>query len=259
MNKLGAVWNVFDGIELLEYSLKSIRNCVDYTIVIYQDVSNYGNKSTVNTLELLNRLKESKLIDEIILYHPDLKLNGHGNELAKRNLGLNRCRQLNCKYYISLDTDELYTEDEFNKAFEYIKNTNCDASACKMLTFYKTPEFVVDPPEEYVVPFIYKITDKNFKLGTIWPVAADCTRKLEYINLKLFERSEIQMRHYSYVRNDIRAKLKNSSASGNFSSRIEEIARYHDTWTEKKKCLLAGKEQRFYDVKKVEDVFKITI
>ena len=38
--KLGIAYNLFDGEELLVDSIKSIRNSVDYIIVIYQQVSN---------------------------------------------------------------------------------------------------------------------------------------------------------------------------------------------------------------------------
>ena len=42
--KLGLAYNLFDGEELLEYSLRSIRNNVDYISVQYQEISNHGEK-----------------------------------------------------------------------------------------------------------------------------------------------------------------------------------------------------------------------
>ena len=41
--KLGVAYNVFDGEELLEYSIKSIKAFVDFIVVVAQETSNYGN------------------------------------------------------------------------------------------------------------------------------------------------------------------------------------------------------------------------
>ena len=41
--KLGVSYNVFDGEELLESSIKSIRDNVDHISVVYQTISNFGN------------------------------------------------------------------------------------------------------------------------------------------------------------------------------------------------------------------------
>ena len=55
--KLGVSYNVFDGEELLESSIKSIRSEVDYISVVYQTVSNFGNQCSEELIPLLNRLK----------------------------------------------------------------------------------------------------------------------------------------------------------------------------------------------------------
>ena len=34
---LAAIYNVFDAEELLEHSIKSIKNCVDYILVVQPD------------------------------------------------------------------------------------------------------------------------------------------------------------------------------------------------------------------------------
>ena len=54
--KLGVSYNIFDGEELLENSIKSIRENVDYISVVYQEVSNFGNPCDENLIPLLNDL-----------------------------------------------------------------------------------------------------------------------------------------------------------------------------------------------------------
>ena len=68
--KLGVAYNVFDGEELLEASIKSIRNCVDYICVVYQEISNFGMKCSDTLMETLNALHAQGLVDELISYTP---------------------------------------------------------------------------------------------------------------------------------------------------------------------------------------------
>lgn len=72
--KLGICYMVFDGEELLEFAVKSIRNVIDYISVTYQDVSYFGNKADPNLLPYLENLKKEGLIDEILFYKTDLSI-----------------------------------------------------------------------------------------------------------------------------------------------------------------------------------------
>ena len=134
-----------------------------------------------------------------------------------------------------------------------------DSSVCHMQTYYKSPEWKLNPPEFYSVPLLYKIDDRKFDMNIGgWPVTADPTRRMKLGQMINFYRN-VEMHHFSYVRKDIRAKLYNSSAKTNWSNRIEEIASYYDNWTPGKKALLAGKEERYYDLVKTDNYFNINI
>ena len=253
--KLGVAYNIFDGTELLANSITSIRQSVDYICGIYQSTSNFGNRINLDLKTLLQDYKAQGLIDEFIEYSPLLAQTPHQNECKKRNIGLEMCIHRGCTHYITMDVDEFYTRQEFDHAKCIISDGNYDSSACQMLTYYKTPEFVLDPPEEYYVPFIYRIDQRRFREYIKWPVLADPTRKLDANKIKIFERKELQMHHLSYVRNDIRLKLENSSAKKNFAGRISKITHHFNTWKEGDKALLAGQEERYYNLAKVPSVF----
>jgi hypothetical protein len=254
--RLGVAYNVFDGIELLESSIDSVRPVADYICVIYQTTSNLGNFINADVEAEVRRLRMSGKIDEMARYVPKVN-GGHVNELAKRNWGLDLAKSVGCTHFMTMDVDELYDKDELMFARQMVEAGGFQSSACKMLTYYRSGEFIVDPPEEYYVPLIYKIDGRVFSMSSRWPVAADPTRRMLPGNIKLFERNEIQMHHFSYVRKDIRAKLINSSASVNFKDRIEEIAQHYENWQYGQKCLFAGKERRMYDVKRVDNKFNI--
>ncbi len=42
--KLAAIYNVWDGVELLKHSIASIKQDVDLIIIVYQDISNFGEE-----------------------------------------------------------------------------------------------------------------------------------------------------------------------------------------------------------------------
>lgn len=255
--KLGACYNAFDGIELLESSIDSIRAVVDYVGVIYQEKSNFGNQPLEPVGPKIYRLVGMGKVDGVLEYVPE-KYGGHLNELAKRNDGMMMCKHDGCTHFMSIDVDEFYVADELLAAKNEMLRGDFDSSACKMQTYYRTGEFVLDPLEEYFVPLIYKLDDRKLSMSTKWPVVADPTRRMEPGKIRIFEREEIQMHHMSYVRKDIRAKLINSSAYPNFKLRVEEIASHYENWEYGMQALLAGKERRLYNVTKVENKFNIT-
>ena len=70
--KIGVSYNLWKGEELLPYSIKSIRNEVDYIVVVYQNISNY-NEFRFDLTPLLNEMVSVGLIDEIVLYKPSFE------------------------------------------------------------------------------------------------------------------------------------------------------------------------------------------
>jgi hypothetical protein len=241
--KLGAAYNVFDGIELLEASIRSIRDNVDYICVVFQEISNYGRKlkSDYSFLESLEV--------EVYYFEPGLDIPASFNEVVKRNIGKDLCKNAGCTHFMTIDADEFYISEEFRKA--KVIAEKYDSTACQMQTYYKSPEFVLDPPETYYVPFIYKLDNRYFG-QTSFPVQADPTRKLRPGKIHLFPRKELQMHHLSYVRKDIRQKLENSSAKANWPNRIDYLVEYFEEWEYPKKALLAGSKDRFYEARRVK-------
>lgn len=255
--KLGASYNVFDGEELLEGSLKQIKNCVDYISVVYQQKSNYGDFCTKTLLETLNNLKEKGLIDDLVEYIPSVTYGPHYNELEKRNIGLEYSKKNNCTHHISMDTDEYYLTEEFIRLKEKIIEGDYDSSYCQMKTYYKSWEYVITPPEEYFVPLIYKIkVNTNYQLGCQSPVLVDPTRRMANIqNPLILKRDDLEMHHGSYIRNDIRKKLINSSALVNFSNEVDKLITHYQNWEYPNEVFLAGNPCTLYKVNKIENNF----
>jgi hypothetical protein len=126
--KLGVSYNLFDGEELLEGSIKQIRQHVDYVSVVYQKISNFGNPCNSELIPLLEKLKSDGLIDELFEYSPKVNKGGHFNEMQKRNIGLALSQGANCTHHMSMDSDEYYLSSEFESLKKIIIEGDYDSS-----------------------------------------------------------------------------------------------------------------------------------
>lgn len=223
--KFGASYNVFDGIELLEGSIKSIRESVDFISVVYQNVSNSGQETDEDIKGLLDNLKGLGLVDEIFLYNPKLNMGLHWNELEKRKIGVYLSQNADCKYHLSADCDEFYLKEQLEYVKKcYLDDETIDGGYCQMQTFFKEPTFRVKPDNQYFVSLFFNVeNDNNYILGLNGVVICDPTRNMKCNNPKIFKREEVEMYHYSFVRKNIMKKTNNSSSKSAYNYDLNEF------------------------------------
>ena len=233
--KLGVSYNLFDGEELLEGSIKSIRDNVDYISVVYQTISNFNNPCDEGLVPLLEDLKERGLIDTLYHYQTDMTLHCSTNEMTKRNIGLKFSKENGCTHHMSLDSDEFYTDEQLKFAKKTMEDGDFDSSACKLITYYKTDGYKFEPNEEWYVSLIFKINDREYSVIedikdlNLWnKLLVDPTRRMNPGNCKIFSRDEVEMHHMSHVRKDLRKKYNNSSAKQNFGNKVEGWVNFHN-------------------------------
>jgi hypothetical protein len=233
--KLAAGYIVFDGLETLEKSIRSIRQSVDLVLVSYQKISWGNTRCSPDLLPTLQRLLDSGLVDEIMeftdfvpssLAKPDDVIIAKSFEANKRQSLLNRARSLNCTHYLSMDADEFYIESEFEHAKSVIVRDALDATAVKYIN-YVTPT-LSRGISQWLVPFIYRITDSckhspdQMIFGGIDPTRGLMDFK-NYKRSKIFSKDEILMHHMEMVRADISGKYRASSRFFNDRSIIETL------------------------------------
>lgn len=201
---------VFDGEELLEFAIKSIRHVIDYISVTYQAVSYFGNPASKELLPLLQRLQREGLVDELLYYETDLSIHHKENELRLRNMGLEASRRAGCTHHISADVDEFYKPNEVVYAKQVMEDGDFDFSIVQYVTYYKEPTYVIIGEAITMVTFIHPINNE-YRVFKEFPFKIEDTRRLSrYEKYKVFTRDEIAIHHMSYVRKDIRKKLENS-------------------------------------------------
>ncbi len=207
--KLIAVYNVFDGDELLAASIKSIIDHVDAVLIIWQDVSNYGEQYRPAVFSDEINAFGGKIFS--VKYDPIVDMGGPMNERAKRNMGLDMARKLGGTHFIGMDCDEFY--QDFGRAKElYLsleEQDGIDGSVCRLQTYFREVTFQFDKPEDYYVPFIHKLRPETKNGSSSYPFYVDPTRT---VNANHVVELPIFMHHYSWCRHDIMRKARNSSA-----------------------------------------------
>ena len=218
--KLGVSYIVFDGIELLELSIRQIRAHVDYINVIYQEVSWTGKRLSREDSLILHRLRELGLINELILFSTFtpilIKKKKEISQLkdyerAKRQVGLRACLSNGCTHYLGMDVDEFYVTDEFVAAKEQIINHDYDSTAVKFINYVSIPILHRGLDESHV-PFICKIYSDS-KLSRSFFVHCDPTRGVANGSKKnhKFSHSSIMMHHMETVRKNLLSKYESTT------------------------------------------------
>lgn len=209
--KLGLSYNVFDGEELLPFSIDAIRSQVDYLSLVFQPTSYFGESAAEHVLPGLIRLKEAGLVDEIVTFHNDLNLSSYQNEVAARNKGRLASLSNGCSHHITIDVDEFYKADEVSFAKRVVEDGDFDVSVVSMEIYFKSPQFKVVPCQNLKVTFIQKAAHE-LAIDAGMPFPLDKTRQPRtHQKCRLFSPEEITMHHMSYVRKDMAKKMRNSS------------------------------------------------
>jgi hypothetical protein len=256
--KLGVSYNLFDGEELLLYSIQSIRSHVDYINVVYQIISNHGNRANDDLEDLLQTFLKKKLIDELYFYDPNLDLGPDQNEARKRNIGLQLAKYNNCTHFMNIDVDEFYDADQFKFAKQYIDDNKIGCSAAGIVSYIKEPIYGIEGFRNAYVPFICEIdSSSEIKINTFFPVLVDPTRRFSGDKrFHLFDTNSIVMHHMGLVRRDIEKKFINSTSA--FAKSVQMLRENTLNWK-------YGNTFRYNDdapellVSKVENKFNIDI
>jgi hypothetical protein len=204
--KLAAIYNLWDGVELLRGSMKCMDSEVDLFIIQYQNISNFGESYSPLPLDLTG-IKTPVILSE---YFPVTIPCGAKNETRKRNHGLYIASVANCTHFLHVDCDEYYKD--FAKAKQEYINSGKSGSVCKIYTYFKKPTIRFENEDNYFVPFIHELKRETTSGVSQYPFYVDPTRRINQTDIAVLD---IHMHHFSYVRNDIERKIRNSSAKSN--------------------------------------------
>lgn len=218
--KICAIYNVWDDYDLLALSIDRIVPLVDGVIVVWSHYSNYGEEgSSAQFKELVHSIR----------LEPTRTISIPDNERRKRQIGLDKARELGYTHFLMMDADEFYDPQEFLNEKKRIEENDLLGLVCRVKCYFRSPTLTIGY-DTTLVPFIHKITpglrfEFNKKYPFAWTtlngvafteskqIRIDPTRSMN-INSGV-EWSDITMHHYSWVRSDIKKKIRNSTARMN--------------------------------------------
>lgn len=224
--KLCAIYNVWDDYEWLFESSKRIAPIVDGIILVHGTMSNFGEFCTL----MQHQLTKWRFNGDTFNFEPDLKKDPRTNETDKRQYGLDKAREIGYTHFIMMDADEFYDPEEFKWAKQIlIDRPETAGLVCRVKCYFRSPTLTIGY-DTTLVPFIHKITPNlKFDFNRNYPFAwtdkdgvpftekkrirIDPTRSMN-INSGV-EWADITMHHYSWVRSDIKKKIRNSTARQN--------------------------------------------
>lgn len=210
--QISASYNFFNGDEHLIPSLLLMRQCVEHISIVWQSVSNSGEPITPYAKQTLLAAQDAGLVDAVIAYEPDLMMERHENERAKRRIGLAVARNAGATHFLSVDADEFYRPQEFHAARNLIEKYGCTSTSVNTFLHLKRPIFRA--PDNTCCCFVTAITDMT-EIGVLeFPHPnIDPTRRMtaNSQNHHHFDPSVVAMYHMNLVRRDLEQKLRNST------------------------------------------------
>lgn len=114
-------------------------------------------------------------------------------ESETRNAGLEYLSE--CDYVIMIDSDEILFDKDLYTLRELCERKEPSVISVRLYTYWKTPEFVIDPPEHGTIKLVLR---KDVRI-----------RGIREVNDPVFD-SDVWCHHLSYVRTDeeVREKLR---------------------------------------------------
>jgi len=224
--KLGIFYTVFDGTELLPGAINQILPYVDMVLIIRQEISNTGQKISEYDSSCMSRIPINPKVwqlDFLAIPNSNIK----EMERKKHDEAIQFLKNKGCTHFIMSACDHYYIPEDFLKA--KIKAFDYDVTLTSMYTYFKSPEWRLDPIEEYQMPFICKIypetkiDKKEYNGFRTDPSVRINTRSKIYC----FNQFEIMMHHYSMVRSDIKRKFDSAAI---FKRTEEAMKRYLDEY-----------------------------
>lgn len=218
-NKLALLYTFWTGddVDMLIRSIEQHKEHVDMIVVDFQIVSNKGetdNKISLDRIRLKKAVMDLDSKGVLISFEPNLSLSTKQNERNKHNDMIEVAKHSGCTHFILSAADHFYSKEMFDYGKEVMQTTDTDVILTRMRTYYKQDNWILDPIEEYYMPFIHKLTvNTEITTRVKYPVVVDPSVKVSTAQKFHIASDEYLMDHYSMVRMDIEKKFRNAASS----------------------------------------------
>lgn len=227
MNKLGLGIVAFDDTLHLRNITSEIRDLCDLIVVCLQNESYHGVPIEEHIKKEIGELCEEGLVDEVIWFIPEKDYDMSQPESPrimetdKRNYIIEYLSERGCDYVHIIDSDEFYDHADYENAKEVLnEHPEINVAYCEYVNYYRDYRHLLVWPFNSYVPFISKSEYRFDFFHGSFDKMSDPTRRyrLDEPDAKycIMSFSVVKMHHLSWIRTDIREKLKNWSAKKYF-------------------------------------------
>jgi len=198
--KIGAVYNTFYDLDMMESSIASIREVVDYIVVVHQRIGFNGQQEEAGNQNYLDKINADKIIYYTDIVNKDKRI----GMLEKANVGLQELKRVGCDYYVLMSPDVRVKKDSLKKDIEYMQSNNIDTCYYPIKAYYYDEKhYFID---SYYAAQIYKIDEREFGINNSSVLCDPLTKMQE----REYFISENHVHHYTFLKNHYGKKLNNS-------------------------------------------------
>ena len=228
--RVSASYNFFNGDEHLFASIRVLRPSVEHISVVWQEISNAGEPITDQAKYSLTKALAHGLIDDVILFTPDLSKERYENELHKRSIGLDVARRNKATHFLSMDADEFYRPSEFIEARSLILKHGWTSTSVQTFLHLRRP--IWRAPDITCCCFLTEIF-AHTEMGALdFPHPhIDQTRAMtaSVDGHHHYDAGVVAMYHMNLVRRDLMQKLRNSTTRD--TQFLSHVASAVSNWT----------------------------
>jgi hypothetical protein len=217
-HKIAAVYNVWDGLELLPYSLRQMVPFADVVILVTQTIGNNGVHDEEPRIFCENLKKEFPNI-VVEVFNPsdksqNISENRVSKQIQKRNRGIEIAESMGCNLVIFVDTDEITATNDLIKAYNLYTRSNKDTAIMLLKTYIRKPTYAVQGYDKTVkIAFFQKIGNgqRIEGWGSNDPVKGETVDMERTLNTggsyMTIDPNVCIVHHYSHVRKDYEKKV----------------------------------------------------
>jgi hypothetical protein len=194
----GAVYVIFDDERWLHFSLESVYAECDVILILIANAPwNGPPRSTEGTVQSALSFPDPE--KKIQLLRGDWK-----SETEQRNAGRRRLMEMGIQYCLVVDADEVYDPVQLRRMMVFAPCVpDVDVWHIKMVTYWKSHLYRIDPPEEFQPAVLLRLGNVRFVEH----------RKAEGTHHGLIPPHVAVMHHLSYARSDEEILTKITSFS----------------------------------------------
>lgn len=222
--KTAAVYNVWDGLELLPYSLRQMCPFADEVIIVTQTIGNNGVHDE-EPRRFCESLKQEFPRIHVEVFNPKDAAGSESEQrvskqIQKRNRGVEIAESLGCNIVMFMDTDEIIATEELRKGFADYLVSGKNTGIVLLKTYIRKPTYAVEGYDKTAKIALFQQIGQGQRIqgwssqDPIKSMSVDMERTMNCDgSYYVLNPNVCLVHHFSHVRKDYEKKLNAHAAT----------------------------------------------